>query len=446
MDVLPGVSMTAPRLARVAGLLLLLGVWPSCGDYYRPVATPIAPTQPNPAFTHLAVVINGNGAANPGSSTTIDVSGDSAVSQSTVGLVPVHAALLQGGTRVYVANSQEDTVSTFSPGIATPVSTIPLPSGCGTPPCSKPDFVAGTEFLTVYVANSASSTVSAISTIDNVVTNTIPVGVNPVAMAETPDQQKLYVANAGSNGTGGSVTSINTIDKSVNPPVVNGTWISPVWVVARSDSQMVYVLDQGTGNVSAIDPASNTVVNSVPVGAGADFMVYDPTLNRLYVTNPAAGTVTCINAATDALVVPPVAVANAVSVAALPDGTRVYVSSAAVSAGTVTSQVTVLNTASLSVKTTIPLTAVPAVCATRTHSELFMAAAADSSRVYVGNCDAGNTAVIQTSDDTLVLQVPAPLSAQAPTAPVNGECPNRQLPKNGICIAPQNPVFVLAGP
>jgi hypothetical protein len=41
---------------------------------------------------------------------------------------------------------------------------------------------------------------------------------------------------------------------------------------------------------------------------------------------------------------------------------------------------------------------------------LFVAAAADSSRVYVGNCDAGNTTIIRTSDNTEVLNMPAPLS------------------------------------
>ena len=59
-----------------------------------------------------------------------------------------------------------------------------------------------------------------------------------------------------------------------------------------------------------------------------------------------------------------------------------------------------------------------------------MAAAADSSRVYVGNCDAGNIAIIQTSNDAVLLQMPAPQSATI---------------KNGT-PPPQNPVFVVAGP
>jgi P pilus assembly chaperone PapD len=98
----------------------------SCGQTYRPVATPIIPSLPNPGFSHFAVVISGNDFIHPhpGASTSINVSGDTAESQSTVGLMPVQAAVVLNGTRVYVANSQDDTVSSFSPTSPTPVTTI----------------------------------------------------------------------------------------------------------------------------------------------------------------------------------------------------------------------------------------------------------------------------------------------------------------------------------
>jgi YVTN family beta-propeller protein len=380
-------------------------------------------------------VISGNGNNNPGASTTIDVSGDSAISQSTVGVKPMYAALTTSSTSVFVANSAEDTVSEFSPSSATPVNTISLPKG------SAPNFVASTESATVYVSNFGNGTVAAVSTANNAVTNTIAVGGSPVSMAEIPNGQKLYVANAATAAGNGSVVSINTIDKSANPPVVASKaapWVSPLWVVSRSDGQRVYVLDKGSGFVSAIDTDFDTVVGTpASVGVGADFMAYDPTLNRLYVTNPTTNSVVVLSATTDALTAMTASVANPISVAALPDGTRAYVGSAVVTTSTtgsvVSSKITVLNAADLTVKTTIPLTSVaPAPgCPSKTWSELSMAAAADSSRVYVGNCDAGNTAIIQTSNDTLVLEMPAPFGAFSP--------PATKPPL-------QNPVFVLAGP
>jgi YVTN family beta-propeller protein len=417
-------------VVRAAGVLLLMLICLSCGQTYRPVATPIIPSLPNPGFSHFALVISGNGIDHPGASTSINVSGDTAESQSIVGLMPVQAAVVLNGTRVYVANSHDDTVSTFSPTSPTPVTTISLPAG------SAPAFVATAENASVYVANSGNNTVSAIVMANNVLEQPvygIPVGIDPVSLAETPNLQKLYVANWGNGAGGGSVTSISPIDRSVNPPISNATWVSPVSVAARSDSNRAYVLDQGSGMVSAIDTASDTVVSSVAVGVGANFMLYDSTRNRLYVSNPLANTVTYLQASTDALTATVLAIANPISVAVLPDGTRAYVSSAAVSTSGgvtyVTSRITVINASSGSVTTTIPLTSVAQVCASN-PSELSMAAAADSSRVYVGNCDAGNVAIIQTLSDTMLLQLPAPQSATF---------------SNGTPL-PQNPVFVVAGP
>jgi YVTN family beta-propeller protein len=422
MDLVAGVSMTG---VRVAAILALMAICLSCGETYRPVATPIIPTLPNPGFSHIALFITGNGVNNPGASTSIDVSGDTAISRSAVGLMPLNAVLI-AGNRVYVVNSVDDTVSAFSPSSPTPVITVSLPAG------SVPSFVGTAETDVVFVTNFASNTVSAISTTSNVLVAPvygIPVGVHPVSLAETPNDQKLYVANQGTNGAGGSVTSINPVDRSVNPAITNAAWVSPVSVVARSDSNRAYVLDQGSGLVSAIDTASDAVVNSVSVGVGANFMLYDSTRNRLYVANPVANTVTYLAAATDALPAGVINVANPVSVATLPDGSRAYISSALASGGNVTSRVTVINAADGSLRTTIPLTTVPQVCAAN-PSELSIAASADSTRVYVGNCDAGNVADIQTINDTVLLQMPAPQSATF---------------KDGVPL-PQNPVFVVAGP
>ena len=403
-----GMSMTG---VRAAAILVLVVICTSCGQTYRPVATPISPNPPNPNFSHLELVISGNGADHPGASTAIDVSGDTAVSQSIVGLLPVHATAAQNGVRVYVANSGDGTASTFSPSTPTPVTTVSLPAG---PFPAFPVFVHTTENDVVWVADAANNKVDAILTGNNVVAYQVAVGTNPVALAETPNQLKLYSANMGTGGGGGSVTSINPSDRSVNPPIGNATLAICRRCAAGAESKSVYVREQGRGVVSAIDASSDSVVNSISVGVGANFMLYDSTRNRLYVSNPAANTVSYLEASTDALTPKVIPVANPISVAALPDGTRAYVTSASVSGGNVTSRVTVINASDGSIRSTIPLTAAAQVCALN-PLELSIAAAADSSRVYVGNCDVGNVAIIQTSNDTLLLQMPAPVSASQPS-------------------------------
>src|ERR1700722_12887861 len=156
------------------------------------------------------------------------------------------------------------------------------PSSGGTasvPP--QPVFVNSSQNTAMYVANYNTNSVSAINTASNVVVNSALVGTNPVSLAETPNGLKLYVANQGSN----TVSSLNPVDMTAN--VVTGfTGVNPVWVVARGDSQKVYVLTEGDGQLVTIDVATDTVTSSLPVGAGANFIFFDPNLNRLYVTNP----------------------------------------------------------------------------------------------------------------------------------------------------------------
>jgi YVTN family beta-propeller protein len=254
---------------------------------------------------------------------------------------------------------------------------------------------------------------------------------------------KVYVAGQSNAGSPASVLSVNTVDYTANAPISPGTWVIPTWIVARSDSARVYVLDTGAGTVSAINTLTEAVVGSISVGAGANFLRYDPTLNRLYVVNPSAGKVYALDATSDALpTLFTVSVASPVSVAALPDGSRIYIASAAISGSNVASQVTVVSAATGIIKKTIPLTTTALRCTTGVPTELFTAAAVDSSRVYVGNCDAGNIDIIATvasnntasnyAEDTLLLTLPAPFSAAAPP--------------NGGTPPPQTPVFVLAGP
>src|ERR1700690_2699429 len=153
MDLVAGVSMTGVRAAAVI-ILMLISM--SCGQTYRPVATPLSPNPPSPSFSHLELVISSNGPDHPGASTAIDVSGDTAVSQSTVGLMPVHATSAQNGFRVYVANSGDSTVSAFAPSSPTPVTTISLPAGPQPPPNSVPAvpvFVHTTQNDVVWVAD-----------------------------------------------------------------------------------------------------------------------------------------------------------------------------------------------------------------------------------------------------------------------------------------------------
>jgi len=63
---------------------------------------------------------------------------------------------------------------------------------------------------------------------------------------------------------------------------------------------------------------------------------------------------------------------------------------------------------------------------------IMMAAGGDSSRAYLSSCDGGSVNVIDTSTDSYLLNLQAPISSRS----VQGSTFN----------PPQNPIFLLAGP
>jgi DNA-binding beta-propeller fold protein YncE len=532
-----------------------------CGDTFRPIIIPNPPQFPNPAAAHTVVSINDNGTVVGGSAMVIDVSGDTDVSVANVGLAPVHA-VQQTANQVLVVNhsvtgaaADSLTKLDFSSTTINSTNTISLP------PNSAPTFVATTEtnqayvLMPSYVPDPINNpgvvvpSIAVVNTASNSIVATIPVGNNPVAMAETPNGQKLYVANQG----GGTISGFNTVDRSAR--TVSGSLTSaPIWLTARSDSQRVYVLEQTTGTLASVDttstagpdPLTETGI-SVP---GASIMVYDPNLNRLYIPGGQQMAIVDVSQSPPQLLatitIPPFAVlpsptsvpATAVAAAALPDGSRAYVASyatltsqltissisgdgtnatyaytltaghdltpgasitvtgtdstqvtgfdgaflvSAIVSGTtacpgtcfqvpnttmlaatpvsgsgtgsnIFPQVTAVWATSNTIKTTVGIPGFPdatdpntpmyyaAACVPpapptpyRATFRFMMAAGGDSSRAYLSSCDGGNVNIIDTSSDTYLSNLPAPVGTRAP------------IPPNPLNPS-QNSVFLIAGP
>jgi YVTN family beta-propeller protein len=428
------------------GMVLALALYTvACDDTFRPIVIPLNPNPPSGNLLHFAVFLSSNGPSAPGDTSRIDVSGDTNVGSIQVGIGPVHAALLPNGSELYVANSLDDSVSVYNPSAASLIipTTISLPVG------SVPVFVGTAENNNVYVANSGNGTVAAINAGTNIATiiplSSNPTSFRPVALAETPDAGKVYVANEGAN----SVSVITTNDRIAHTPIAVG--MSPVWVAMRSDGRRVYVLNSGSGTISTLDTTTDTVLNTVSVSSGANYMFYDSVFNRLYVTSPASTSLGVLDVSGDQpTVLASIDLATAAnslcaagcvptSVTVLPDGGRAYVSFYSISGSpsVLNAGVAVVNTGSRLITkfVALPPATIDATNATGCSTarfRLFAAAAPDSTRVYISDCDSGNTGIIQTSDDSMVLNLPSPLSAfPAPS-------PTQQPPL-------QNPMFVLPG-
>jgi len=408
------------------------------------------------------------------------------------------------GTTVQYVNS-----TTGLPTVSGGTATIPVPLFCS----YQPDYVTTSQNNAVYVANygqengancnlSSTDSIALLNPVSNTISNIryfcpppagCPTGApHPVGMVETPNGLNLYVLNQSLN----SITDLSPIDLSTIATIPVGN--TPAWAVVRPDGLRLYVVTQGDGQLYTIRTDTNTVIPGSPQsvgGAGANFVLYDNSRNRLYVTNPSFTSVFVYDATTDPptplgnttdLTIPlpsPCTVATCtavmpVGVAALPDGSRFYVASYATAAAgmpcpdllqtaanCVIPQVTVFDARALTIKSTIfplltpvttstgantnPFALAPAAsCApvfpwtpASARFRMFAAASADGSGVYASLCDGGSVAIINTTTNTTATDgnnTPDLLVTDLPAPfgagpPLNGEPPL------------QNPVFLLTG-
>src|SRR5208282_5213794 len=100
-----GVLMSFRRVGWLAALALATLLEMSCGQVYRPVVIPVAITPPNPANFHEVFGISTNVPFNQGTALQIDVSGDSDIGVSNMGVNPMHATILPNFSRVFVASA-----------------------------------------------------------------------------------------------------------------------------------------------------------------------------------------------------------------------------------------------------------------------------------------------------------------------------------------------------
>ena len=591
------------RFLCLGAVLFLCVLCEGCGQVFRPIIIPNPPQFPNPAAAHTVVTLSNDGittegtvvapavlpaeAPLPGSAMVIDVAGDSVVSIKPIGLNPVHA-VLQSANDALVVNQAVTFPSPLPPANGCIVTLTATFNGqpitydfnvCPTlsmlqfggtainnvttltlPAFSAANFVATTEASQAYVSlpgllldpvnHPLDGSVAVVNTTNNSITTEVMVGNNPVAMAETPDGTKLYVANEGDGtlsafNTKPSISTRTVCDPTgkICPPPLSS---APVWISARSDSQQVFVLESnGTlaylvTSLTGSDTFTETGITVPPAApATSANMWYDTILNRLYIPGGSQLVIVDVSQSVPTVMatidIPSFAIlptgttvpAAALAVTSLPDGSRAYVGSLAVlpsdftvsavsgdgttatyaytltaghdvtpgvtvsvtgtgpdfdgtflvteivsgtsacpvtcfqapnttsgsgTAGTGTGsnifpQVTVVDTTSNTIKAgsigipgfpdaTNPNYAfgvyyVPACASTRFR--FTMAAAGDSSRAYLGSCDGGNVNIVYTSTDTYAENASAPGSSRQPISPSN------QNP-------PQNPAFIFAGP
>lgn len=236
-----------------------------------------------------------------------------------------------------------------------------------------------------YTANYSNHTVSAISTVNQTVIATIPVGTNPTSIAVSPNGMFVYVAHQ-DNRLFVISTSNNTVLTTI-PVAYFGRGI-----VVSADGSRIYVAHSQLNQVSVINGLTNTLITTITVGTRPNGMVLSPNGNLLYVANTTSGTLSIINTTTNTVSnTVTLAFGNGIfSLAISPDGNRLYI-------GNIDwDYVSIFNTATQTILATLGVGDDP------THLAINSA----GSRVYATNTRTDDVSVINTLTSEVIATIP----------------------------------------
>ena len=297
-------------------------------------AAPLAPEQPigepDPATGVVTGSVTGSvtatGSANNALSYTV-VTGPTkgtVVLNSATGAytyTPTRAARLDAGTTTiadidtFTAGVSNGAQTTNTP-VAVYVSPLRYAVTTSLPASTTPAAVAVGADGRMYVANTASWSVSVMNTAtstlvdanpDNWLSTSIPVGPWPGALALSPDGKRLYVANTGWM----SVSVIDTTTYKVIDADPGNIFTNEIGVgsnpsaLAFAAGGRLYVANRGSASVSVIDTTTNKRIDANPanpsssdiaVGSSPNALVLQGT--QLYVANRGSNTVSVIDTTT----------------------------------------------------------------------------------------------------------------------------------------------------
>lgn len=349
-------------MAYVAAASVVAVFTAGCGASYRPVVSAINPVGPAGQPTKYAVAISSPAPGAPGLVTIVDFSGDTVLATPSIQHDPSYFVLGNSGSTAFIVNAQGalDTLPVSNPSAlltsdvnqttllpnADPISITPLAgTGAGTtifipqlgrnsiaalsssgpsllqelsgPAGTTPNYVVGVDSAPrAYALSSVAGGPGQAAAIETTLTlpaisNTIPVGVNPVYGVMSPDATRAYIVNKGSGTV--SVINVQTNQLDLTTPTIPATGTlgqNPVWAVVVPTLVELVVVNSGDG----VHPGSLSII-SIPL-CNAVTPITNPNCNA---TNPSDA----IGFGTVVATVP-VGV-NPVMVDVLKDGSRAYV-------------------------------------------------------------------------------------------------------------------------
>ena len=418
------------RLVLCAALALVTaGSIAGCGAGYRPVVTPITPTGPASQPASNVFVISVPSPTSQGIGTVINYSGDTVMATAPVGPSPVTFSLDETGTTGYSFNSDR-TVSnlpvtnqlqakniTFTtlPSTARPVNLFSPSAGL---------WVSDLDGNVIDVLTGSPETFKLaipVAATPVMVTGPAVIGQRNYAITQGAVATGVDCNNSPTTGPAGEADGLEIASFTVSSRIPLGK--CPVYAVQSPDSQRLFVLNRGSDTITVINSQNNTLnacapfVNQigrtvtchpslplstaagltgsgVPAVAGPVYAEYNIATSQLLVADYDGNAVTVIDVSLDEFgndsatfgttFTIPVG-ANPASVTALYDGSRAY------SANQTDGTVTVMNLTSHTVEKTVAVTGHPRTVVS-TQNSLY-------GKVYVASPDTPYLTILRTDQD-----------------------------------------------
>ncbi len=118
----------------------------------------------------------------------------------------------------------------------------------------------------------------------------------PDAVAISPDDATLYVAEMLSDTVSAYSVSTGTLENSVDLDMYeNRTDVYPYALAISKDGKYLFVAEQGSDELDVIDTASFTVVHSIPVGSHPEAFALTSDGSTLYVANANNDTISVVS-------------------------------------------------------------------------------------------------------------------------------------------------------
>ena len=278
-----------------------------------------------------------NNAGGAGSVTRVDAVTHAVAATVPVGNGPVGIALTANGARAWVANGADGTLSEISTATNHAIGPV-ISTGAASSPY---DVAVAPDGHTVWVTNPPAGTVLEVNTARGAIEGApIPVGTNPKGIAISPDGRTVWVAVSGAN----NVVGINTATRRITATIAVG--VHPTRLAVSPNGEDVWVSNNADGTASQIDTRTRAVVAlvslpngrvSYPNGVAISPVAFTADGPAVWVVNDGPGTISEIDPVTGSLVGTPISVGgngdHPIAVAVSPDGNTLWVTN--LSTGTV---------------------------------------------------------------------------------------------------------------